>query len=127
MAGRKLPKNLDLAAGFFSETMAESTAPPSKPSSNVNHEISEHTHKKHPGGRPKKDGLKSSQFSVTLNPLSYERMKSASDLLTGGNFSSLVYISVREYCKTHEIDLESIDIDPEIVKTYYDRQAKKKK
>lgn len=126
MAGRKLPKNLDLAAGFFSETMAESTVPPSNPSSNVNHETSDQAHKKHPGGRPKKDGLKNSQFTVTLNPISYERMKAASDLLTGGNFSSLVYISVREYCKANKIDLEGIEIDPEIVKVYYDRQAKKK-
>ena len=119
MAGKKMPKDFDLAAGFFSE-------PREYPSPDSSHEASNQTKKKHPGGRPKKDGLKNSQFTVTLNPLSYERMKAASDFLTGGNFSSLVYIAVREYCKTHEIDLEGIEIDPEIVKAYYDRQAKKK-
>ena len=91
MAGKKLPKNVDLAsnvevaAGFFTDTSpaeakaetdkkepsATPQAEPQKPTANK----TTTKEKKNLGGRPKKDGLKNEQFTLTMHPEMYEKLR----------------------------------------------------
>ena len=119
---KKLPKNSDLAAGFFSKpspadsTVAEKiTAPPIAKK------------EKNPGGRPRKDGLKNEQFSLTMHPEIYEKLRILSQERTRGNFSALIDEAIRVYCKETKTDLADIEVDESIMDAYRARQAKKSK
>ena len=143
MARKKLPKNVDLAsnvevaAGFFTDTPpAESKAEtekkeqsatpqpePQKPTTNktVTKE------KKNLGGRPKKDGLKNEQFTLTMHPEMYEKLRILAEEHTRGNFSGLIDEAIKSFCREHDIDLSAVQIAPEILDMYKKRQEKKNK
>lgn len=139
MAGKKLPKDIDLAkgvdvaAGFFSSpTPAETvpdkkekiTTPPQdteKPSSNK----TTTKEKKNLGGRPKKDGLKNEQFTLTMNPEMYEKLRIIADEHTRGNFSGLIDAAIKSFCREHKIDLSAMQVAPEILDMYKKKQDKK--
>lgn len=143
MAGKKLPKNVDLAsnvevaAGFFTDTPpAESKAEtdkkeqaatpqpePQKPTTNK----TATKEKKNLGGRPKKDGLKNEQFTLTMHPEMYEKLRILAEEHTRGNFSGLIDEAIKSFCREHDIDLSAVQIAPEILDMYKKRQEKKNK
>ena len=126
MAGKKLPKDIDFAAGFFSNPGASDmvseqiAAPPSTTSSEIREKA------KHPGGRPKKEGLKNIQVSLTMHPEFYEKLRIVSDMYTMGNFSRLIEESAKSYCRENKINLSEITISDDILEMYKKRQQKKK-
>lgn len=143
MARKKLPKNVDLAsnvevaAGFFTDTPpAESKAEtdkkeqsatpqpePQKPTTNK----TATKKKKNLGGRPKKDGLKNEQFTLTMHPEMYEKLRILAEEHTRGNFSGLIDEAIKSFCREHDIDLSAVQIAPEILDMYKKRQEKKNK
>lgn len=135
MAGKKLPKNVDFAAGFFSSSdstgdAAESvtekiTAPTSmveKPA-----EKEDPTKQKNLGGRPRKDGLKNEQFTLTMNPETYEKLRIVAEEHASGNFSRLIDDAIKAYCKEKGINLAEIKVDPQILDMYRQKQDNKRK
>ena len=146
---KKLPKNADLAAGFFSSTENnDSVETITAPAPTTEHpavedtqelppaeekkeptktEPEETTETKNLGGRPKKDGLKNEQFTLTMNPETYEKLRIVADEQTRGNFSALIDNAIKAYCKTNEIDLAAIEVEPQILEMYRQKQAKKSK
>ena len=143
MAGKKLPKNVDLAsnievaAGFFTDTPpAESKAEttkkelsaiqqpePQKPTTNK----TATKEKKNLGGRPKKDGLKNEQFTLTMHPEMYEKLRILAEEHTRGNFSGLIDEAIKSFCREHDIDLSAVQVAPEILDIYKEKQEKKNK
>lgn len=134
MAGKKLPKDVDFAAGFFSQpapskTDAEKvinekiTAPAEKKTSEPKKEIST----KNKGGRPIKQGLKNEQFSLTMNPEIYEKVRIIAQEKCGGNFSRLIDEAIVLYCKENDINLADIEVPASILEEYKLRQEKKRK
>lgn len=138
MAAKKLPKNIDLAsnvevaAGFFSNsTPAEAepvkeekiTAPPKKEKPSENK--TDAKEKRNLGGRPKKEGLKNEQFTLTMNPEMYEKLRIIAEEHTRGNFSGLIDEAIKSFCKEHSIDLSSVQVAPEILDMYKKKQEKK--
>ena len=81
--------------------------------------------KKNSGGRPKKDGLKNEQFTLTMNPETYEKLKIIAYDYTRGNFSALIDEAIKVYCKEKNIDLSKIEIDDSKLDIYRKRQEKK--
>ena len=89
MAGKKLPKNVDLAsnlevaAGFFTDTPpAEAKAETDKKEQSATPQLEQQKPttnktatkvKKNLGGRPKKDGLKNEQFTLTMHPELFQK------------------------------------------------------
>lgn len=129
MAGKKLPKDVDFAAGFFSVT------PSADNSEGVTEKITApapttkipKTKRKNLGGRPKKDGLKNQQFTLTMNPEIYEKLKIISHEYTRGNFSALIDAAINSYCRENNINLAEIEVDPKILEIYKQKQEKKSK
>jgi hypothetical protein len=138
MAGKKLPKNLDLAnnvdvaAGFFSNPVPEEA----KIDKNEKHTVLLQDDKKPPtgtstkekknlGGRPRKDGLKNEQFTLTMNPEIYEKLRIIADEYTRGNFSGLIDEAIKSFCREHSIDLSAVQVEPEILDMYKKKQEKK--
>lgn len=128
MAGKKLPKNVNLAsnvevaAGFFTDTQsAEPKA--EKPTANK----TATKEKKNLGGRPKKDGLKNEQFTLTMHPEMYEKLRILAKEHTRGNFSSLIDEAIKSFCREHNIDLSAIQVAPKILDMYKTKQEKKNK
>jgi hypothetical protein len=126
MGRKKLPKNIDdIAAGFFSineppedgaeEIVNETITAPAA-------ETATEAPAKHGGGRPKKTGLRRQQFSLTMNPVMYEKLKIIADDRAGGNFAALIDAAVKSYCKTENIDIDEIAVDPEIIEYYENKQ-----
>ena len=137
MAGKKLPKNVDFAAGFFSQSVQEEssvaesetivekiTAPVTK--EKTSDTDTEPIHK-NLGGRPKKEGLKNEQFTLTMNPETYEKLRIIAAEHTRGNFSGLIDEAIKSFCREHSIDLSGITVEPEILEIYRQRQNKKSK
>ena len=120
MAKNKIQKNTDIAAGFFSDKSNNSpekiTPPP------IDNEVNE----KHNIGRPPKEGLKNEQYTLTMHPELYEKLKIVAQQYTRGNFSSLIDEAVKMYCKKNHISLSSISIDDSIMDMYRAKQAKRK-
>lgn len=143
MAGKKLPKNVDLAnnvevaAGFFSSlTHAERKAETDKKelAATPQSEIEKPTtntaatkKKKNLGGRPKKDGLKNEQFTLTMHPEMYEKLRILAEEHTRGNFSGLIDEAIKSFCREHDIDLSAIQVAPEILDMYKKKQEKKRR
>ena len=145
MAGKKLPKNDDLAsnsnvevaAGFFSDTSpAEPKAETNKkdPSATPQPKAEKPTanktatkEKKNLGGRPKKDGLKNEQFTLTMHPEMYEKLRILAEEHTRGNFSGLIDEAIKSFCREHDIDLSAVQVAPEILDMYKTKQEKKSK
>ena len=140
---KKSIKGADLAAGFFSQpavsentetedvketaTMSEAAEneKPPKNESELSDKKTEPT--KNVGGRPKKKGLKNEQFTLTMNPETYEKLRIVADEHTRGNFSGLIDDAIQSYCKENGIDLSAIEVDPKILDIYRDKQEKKAK
>lgn len=140
MAGKRFQKDVDLAskvevaAGFFTDTppaeaetnkKEKPTKPQDaeKPSTNK----TTTTEKKNLGGRPKKDGLKNEQFTLTMHPEMYEKLRILAEEYTRGNFSGLIDEAIKSFCKEHEIDLSAVQVAPEILDMYKKKQEKKSK
>ena len=136
MAGKKLPKDVDFAAGFFSQpavadddsaaaVVEKITAP--KTTTQEPEKKEKPTETKNLGGRPKKDGLKNEQFTLTMNPETYEKLRIVAEEQTRGNLSALIDEAIKAYCKAEEIDLSTIEVEPQILEMYRQKQAKKSK
>jgi hypothetical protein len=79
------------------------------------------------GGRPKKSGLKNEQFSLTMNPEMYEKLKIIAAEYTRGNFSGLIDEALKSFCKEKKINLAEINVSSEILDTYKQKQERKSK
>lgn len=84
-------------------------------------------HKKNLGGRPKKEGLKNEQFTLTMHPEMYEKLKLIAADYTRGNFSALIDDAIKAYCREMHIDLTSIKVEESKLDTYRKKQEKKAK
>ena len=149
MAGKKLPKDVDFAAGFFCseddpvnpdnnnpdtenpadetvEAVTEKITAPA-PTTEKPTAKNEPTEPKNLGGRPKKDGLKNEQFTLTMNPETYEKLRIVAEEHTRGNFSGLIDEAIKAYCREKDINLAEIEVDPQILEMYRQKQAKKSK
>ena len=148
---------MDLAAGFFSQSNSEETTreenvavSEENPSENVENVENVETveekkatpkstekekppkeEKKEPsknlGGRPKKEGLKNEQFTLTMNPETYEKLKIVAYEYTRGNFSGLIDEAIKAFCREKEINLTEIEVDKDIIEFYKEKQEKKSK
>lgn len=134
MAGKKLPKDVDFAAGFFSNTTSDKTVEAvaekiTAPVSSTEKPTvrKEPTEPKNLGGRPKKVGLKNEQFTLTMNPETYERVRIIADAHTRGNFSAFIDEAIKAYCREHGIDFDGIEVNPQILEMYKQKQSKKSK
>ena len=151
MAGKKISKDMDLAARFFSQSASEETTAEEsvtvvdKKSSEKVEAVEEKKTEpksiekekppkeeskaptKNVGGRPKKDGLKNEQFTLTMNPEKYEKLKLIADEHTNSNFSRLIDEAISAFCRERNINLADIEVDPEIIKFYKEKQDKKSK
>lgn len=102
---------------------AEGQTPTEEPASNKRQKTS--TIHKNLGGRPRKEGLKNQQFTLTMNPEVYEKLRIVAREHTRGNFSSLVDEAIKLFCQEYDIDLTSIEVDPQILAVYKERQEKR--
>lgn len=126
MAGKKISKDMDFAAGFFSSSASKSfdgvAAPSNSDTSNNKNAV-----KKHPGGRPRKEGLKNIQVCLTTPPELYEKVRILSEKYTSGNFSRfLMDECLKSFCRENNISLEDISIPDGVMDLYQNRQSKKK-
>lgn len=134
MAGKRLPKDIDLtqkinpADGFFSSSgiadgepersvRGKMTVPEKTGVSPLNKNV---------GGRPRKKGLKNEQFTLTMDPELYEKLRMIAKDQTGGNVSALIDSAVKTYCKVNDIDLKEIEVDPANLEIYRIKQEKKR-
>lgn len=139
MARKKIQKDTDFASGFFSnpnssESSEKIVAPvtPISSESDNTQEISSKSDpdvqasvKKHPGGRPKKEGLKNIQVSLTIPPELYEKLRIVSEQYTDSNFSRFVIECVKFFCRENEINLDAIVIPDAILGLRKEQQQKK--
>ena len=137
---KKISKDTDLAAGFFTQTVTsdeptiEATASAdivdnNKLIPNLSEERSEDLEAKasikNVGGRPKKAGLKNEQFTLTMDPEMYEKLRLVADEYTRGNFSGLIDEAIRSFCRERGINLAEINVAPEILAIYQKKQEEK--
>ena len=136
MARKKIQKDTDFASGFFSnpnstEPSEKIAAPDTSISSETDSNISNSDPdvqvpvKKHPGGRPKKEGLKNIQVSLTIPPELYEKLRIVSEQYTDSNFSRFVIECVKFFCRENEINLDNIVIPDSILGLRKEQQKKK--
>lgn len=140
MARKKIQKDTDFASGFFSnpnssEPSERITAPItslSESNSNIqdvpsssDSAVPDQPLKKHPGGRPKKEGLKNIQVSLTIPPELYEKLRIVSEQYTNSNFSRFVIECVKFFCRENEINLDDIVIPDAILGLRKEQQKKK--
>lgn len=137
---KKLPKDVDLAgnvevaAGFFTDTSPTKTktdkkekpAEPQDAETPTTNKTATNG-KKNLGGRPKKDGLKNEQFTLTMHPEMYEKLRILAEEHTRGNFSGLIDEAIKSFCREHDIDLSAVQVAPEILDMYKKKQEKKSK
>ena len=134
MAKRKLPKDVDLtrkinpADGFFSNTVSDQNdqANMSEEKTDTDEKLGNEKQNKNLGGRPPKKGLKNVQFSLTMNPELYEKLRIVAQEQTGGNFSALIDNAIKTYCNENKIRLDKIKVDPAVLETYRAKQDKKR-
>lgn len=141
MGTKKLPKDVDLAtsvdvaAGFFSTPSNIASNKENIPVTTT-HDVTEPeqiskqttvTPKKNLGGRPKKEGLKNEQFTLTMNPEMYEKLRIIAEEYTIGNFSGLIDEAIKSFCRENSIDLSAIHVPSEIMDMYKKKQEKKSK
>lgn len=137
---KKLPKDVDLAgnvevaAGFFTDTPPAKTKTDKKEKPAEPQDAETPTanktatkEKKNLGGRPKKDGLKNEQFTLTMHPEMYEKLRILAEEHTRGNFSGLIDEAIKSFCREHDIDLSAVQVAPEILDMYKKKQEKKSK
>ena len=140
MSRYKIQIDTDFASGFFSnpnssETSEKIVAPvipisseaDSNPQdSSLNSDAKKQPVKKHPGGRPKKEGLKNIQVSLTIPPELFEILRIVSEQFTDSNFSRFVIECVKFFCRENEINLDDIVIPDAILNSRKEQQQKKK-
>lgn len=130
MAKNKLSKDTDLASGFFSTPSYSDDSSVKitneKIEAPVNLKTEDTSKIKNVGGRPQKEGLKNEQFTLTMNPELYEKLRIVANDQCRGNFSGLIDEAIKSYCRENNIDLSKITVDLEILKTYKEKQEKKK-
>ena len=122
---KKTIKGKDLAAGFFS--ISEYDENESKTDLKTEKIVTSNTTKseKNLGGRPPKEGLRNEQFTLTMNPELYEKMKIIANERTRGNFSALIDEAIKHYCAEQKIELSDIKVDKKILEKYEKKQNKK--
>lgn len=126
---KKLPKNQDLAAGFFSKPAADDESKEAGLVEKITAPAAvkeEPTKQKNLGGRPKKNGLKNQQFTLTMSPEIYEKLRIIANQRTRGNFSALIDEAIKAYCKEMGINLASIKVEKSVLESYRAKQARKK-
>lgn len=134
MAGKRLPKDIDLtqkinpADGFFSSSgiADEEPARSVRGKITVSEKAGVNPLNKNVGGRPRKEGLKNEQFTLTMNPELYEKLRMIAKEQTGGNVSALIDSAVKTYCKVNDIDLKEIEVNPADLEIYRIKQEKKR-
>lgn len=134
MAAKKLPKDIDLtekinpADGFFSQSIApkEKRRDLGNEKINMSADSKEYVTNRSPGGRPRKEGLKNEQFTLTMDPELYEKLRIIAKDQTYGNVSALINMAVRTYCRVNSIDLTEIKVDPADLEVYKKKQEKKR-
>lgn len=134
MAGKRLPKDIDLtqkinpADGFFSSSgiADEEPARSVRGKITVPEKAGVNPLNKNVGGRPRKEGLKNEQFTLTMNPELYEKLRMIAKEQTGGNVSALIDSAVKTYCKVNDIDLKEIEVNPADLEIYRIKQEKKR-
>lgn len=134
MAGKRLPKDIDLtqkinpADGFFSSSgiAAEEPARSVRGKITAPEKAGVNPLNKNVGGRPRKKGLKNEQFTLTMDPELYEKLRMIAKDQTGGNVSALIDSAVKTYCKVNDIDLKDIEVDPADLEVYRIKQEKKR-
>lgn len=134
MAGKRLPKDIDLTAkinpadGFFSQSVPEKEK--NTDSENVKKAAPIEPRvvppNKNLGGRPRKEGLKNEQFTLTMNPELYEKLRIIAKERTYGNISALIDLSVKAYCGVNNINLAEIEVDPADLEVYRKKQEMKR-
>lgn len=134
MAGKRLPKDIDLtkkinpADGFFSQSAYSE----GKAADSENEKITAPVESKvvpankNTGGRPRKKGLKNEQFTLTMNPELYEKLRIVAKEQTYGNISALIDVAVRTYCRVNDINLTKIEVDPADLEVYRKKQEIKR-
>lgn len=134
MAGKKLPKNVDFAAGFFSKSasdsekvVSEKIIAPALASTQGSLGDKPNEPTKNLGGRPKKEGLKNEQFTLTMNPETYEKLRIIACNHTRGNFSALIDDAIKTYCKENNINMADIKVPEDILEAYRIKQEKRSK
>lgn len=131
MAKNKLSLDQDLSLGVKKNTQpknVEQFISGNTGDSNQNTtEKPQKKHKKNLGGRPKKEGLKNEQFTLTMHPEMYEKLKLVATDYTRGNFSALIDAAIKVYCKEMHIDLTSIKVEESKLDIYRKKQEKKAK
>jgi len=134
MAGKKLPKDIDLtkkinpADGFFSTPVPEKKKATDTEREKINSPVESKAlfPKKNVGGRPPKKGLKNEQFTLTMHPEIYEKLRIIAQEQTGGNFSALIENAINEYCSKNKINLDKIKVEPAVLEAYQRKQEKKR-
>lgn len=89
--------------------------------------IKDGNEKKNLGGRPRKNGLKNAQFTLTMNPELYEKLRIIANKYARGNFSALIDEAIRSFCREHDLDLSTVEVPQELIEKHKKKQEKKKK
>lgn len=134
MAKKVLPKDIDLtqninpADGFFTTPDSEKDKIKENGRKKLNAPVKPEVQepKKNLGGRPPKNGLKNEQYTLTMHPKLYEKLRIIAQEKTGGNFSALVEMAIKTYCEANEINLDEIEVEPAILNAYQNKQDKKR-
>lgn len=134
MAGKRLPKDIDLtkkmnpADGFFSRFVSfkkdDVGLEDGKMAASVGSKVGPTD--RNTGGRPRKEGLKNEQFTLTMNPELYEKLRIVAKEQTYGNISALIDMAVKTYCRVNDIDLAGIQVDSADLEAYRRKQEMKR-
>ena len=62
-----------------------------------------------------------------MHPEMYEKLRILAEEHTRGNFSGLIDEAIKSFCREHDIDLSAVQVAPEILDIYKEKQEKKNK
>lgn len=134
MAGKRLPKDIDLtkkinpADGFFSQSASPEKSDAGPEDEKISALVGSKAVpvNKNTGGRPRKEGLKNEQFTLTMNPELFEKLRIVAKEQTYGNISALIDAAVKTYCRVNDINLAGIQVDPADLEAYRIKQEMKR-
>lgn len=134
MAGKKLPKDIDLtkkinpADGFFANPASGKGNPSDMEDEKINAPAKTEAvlPDRNAGGRPPKKGLKSEQYTLTMRPELYEKIRIIAQEHTEGNFSALIEMSIKSYCNENNINLDKIKVAPAVLEAYQKKQDRRR-
>ena len=124
---KRIPKDLDIAAGFFSGSPGVKPELQNIEEDKIEPAIETSSNKKvapKRRGRPKKDTLKNKNFTLTMNPILYEKIRILAEEHTRGNISAFIEAAIIEYCKLNEIKLDEIQVESDVLEEYKRLQNK---